>query len=75
MQPASLHMLGSAFQLLRHPKKDATNFAVSSPAPWVHPTNTVVASFRVGLGGRLMSLELLVDCVQLLRFSMTFVIT
>ena len=75
MQPASLHMLGSGFQLLQHPKKDATTFAVSSPAPCVHPTNTVVASLLVGLGGRLMSLERLVDCVQLLRFSMTLVIT
>ena len=75
MQPALLHMLGFAFQLLQHPKKDATTFAVSSLAPGVHPTNTVVASFRVGLGGRLMSLERLVYCVQLLRFIMTFVIT
>ena len=75
MQPASLHMLGSGFQLLQHPKKDATTFAVSSPAPCVHPTNTVVASYLAGLGGRLMSLEQLVECVQLFRFSMTFVIT
>ena len=64
MQPASLHMLGSGFQLLQHPKKDATTFAVSSPAPWVHPTNTVVASVVVGFGSRLMSLERLVECVQ-----------
>ena len=75
MQPASLHMLGSGFQLLQHPKKDATTFALSSPAPCVHPTNTVVASFLVGFGGRLMSLERLVDYVQLFRLSMTLVIT
>ena len=75
MYPASLHMLGSGFQLLQHPKKDATTFAVSSPARCVHPTNTVVASLLVGLGGRLMFLERLVDCVQLLRLSMTLVIT
>ena len=75
MQPASLHNLGSDFQLLQHPKKEATTFAVSSPALCVHPTNTVVASCLVGLGGRFMSLERLVDCVQLVRFSMAFVIT
>ena len=46
MQRALLHMLGSTLQLLQHPKKDATTFAVSSPGPWVHPTNNVVVSFR-----------------------------
>ena len=75
MQPASLHMLGSGFQLLQHPKKDATTFAVSSPAPCVHPTNTVAVSYLVGLGGRLMFLERLVDGVQLFQFRMTLVIT
>ena len=60
-------MLGSGFQLLQHPKKDATTFAMTSPAPCVHPTNSVVVSFLVGFGGRLMSLERLVDCVQLLE--------
>ena len=68
-------MLGSGFQLLQHPKKEATTIAVPSLAPCVHPRNTVVASLLVGLGGRLMSLEQLVDCVQLLRLSMTLVIT
>ena len=75
MQRASLHMFSSGFQLLQHPKKDATTFAVSSPAPRVHPTNTVVAPLLVGFGGHLMSLERLVDCVQWLRLSMTLVIT
>ena len=75
MQLASLHMLGSGFQLLQHPKKDATTFAVSSLAPCGHPTSTVVASLLVGLGGRLMSLERLVDCVQWLQLSRTLVIT
>ena len=75
MQPASLHMLGLGFWLLQHSKKDATTLAASSPTRFVHPTNTVMASYLVGLGGRLMSLERLVDCVQLFRFSMTFVIT
>ena len=75
MQPASLHMLGLGFQLLQHRKKDATTFAVLSLAPWVNPTNTVVASPLVGFGGRLMSLERLVDCVHLLRLSMMLVIT
>ena len=70
-----LHMLGSGFQLLQHPKKDAMTFAVSSPTPCVHPTNTVVASLLVRLGGHLMSLERLVDRVQLFRFSVTLVIT
>ena len=68
-------MLGSGFQLVQHPKNDATTFAVSSRAPCVNPTNTVVVSFLVGFGGRLMSLERLVDCVQLLRLRMTLVIT
>ena len=63
MQPASLHMLGSGFQLLRHPKKNATTFAVLSPTPPVNPTNTIMASFQAGLGGRFTSLDRLVDCV------------
>ena len=75
VQPASLHMLGSGFQLLQHPKKDATTFAVLSPAPCVHPKNTVVASYLVGLGGRWMTRKRLVDCVRLFRFNMTFVVT
>ena len=75
MQPVSLHMLGSGFLLLQHPKKNATTFAMSSAVPWVHPTSTVVASIWVGLGGRLMSLDPLVNGVQLLRSVMTIVIT
>ena len=75
MQPASLHMSGSVFHLLQHPKKDAKTFAVSSRAPLVHATKTVVASCLVGFGGRLMSLEQLADCVQLLRFTVTLGIT
>ena len=57
MQRASLHMLRSVFQLLQQPKKDVTTFVVSSPAPYVHPSNTVVASHLVGLGGRFMTLN------------------
>ena len=73
--PASLHIWGSACQLVQHPKKDVTTRAVSSPMPWVRPTKTVSVSWRRGVGGHFTSLHRLVDCVQLFRFSVVLGIT
>ena len=75
MQPASLHMCGSDCHFDQEPKNDATTVAVSSPAPFVHPTNTVQELWRRGRGSRLMSLDWLVDWVQSFLFSTTIVIT
>ena len=50
VQLASLHMCGSDCHFNQQRKNDATTLAMSSPAAYVHPTNTVAEWWHRGRG-------------------------